>query len=86
VLVHVRDTTLHQPVCVELPVLVAICAQLVAVVVVILIGKAYSDAVLVSISSENYLGRDSACGFCTSLIKFASLTGPEMACSKRAYQ
>ncbi len=44
-LVDARDTALHQPVCVELPVFVAISAKPMAAVVVIFIGEAYSDAV-----------------------------------------
>ena len=44
-LIDARNAALHQPVCVELPVLVAICAKPMAAVVVIFIGKPYSDAV-----------------------------------------
>ena len=40
-----RNTALHQPVCVELPVLVTIGAKPMAAVVMMFVGETYGDAV-----------------------------------------
>ena len=58
------DATLHQPVHVELPVLVTVGAKPIAAVVVKLIGKAYSDAL------SPYLPADTRDISCLAFSKF----------------